>query len=100
MTKAEVLALGVSRTELNYRVRQGRIVFDVGTCERKRASSRSFATKLIMAGPTGTVVNYVSPKQTKVRPCLCCRHPFESEGPGNRMCAECRARDVSPFAPG
>ncbi|MCL2346468.1 MAG: hypothetical protein FWC58_11535 [Desulfobulbus sp.] len=33
------------------------------------------------------------------RPCLCCGQPFVSEGPHNRLCVKCRARDVSPYAP-
>jgi len=36
------------------------------------------------------------------RPCLRCREPFASTGPGNRLCRRCllRAADMSPFAPG
>ena len=30
------------------------------------------------------------PRQTKRRPCLRCTRPFDSEGPGNRMCEPCR----------
>lgn len=41
------------------------------------------------------------PRVLKRRPCLCCQREFESEGPGNRLCAICRARasDVSPYEP-
>lgn len=40
------------------------------------------------------------PKVVKRRPCLCCRRDFDSDGPGNRLCAPCRVRvaDVSPYA--
>lgn len=31
-----------------------------------------------------------------VRPCMCCGHPFPSEGIHNRMCDPCRHRDVAP----
>lgn len=34
-----------------------------------------------------------------MRPCLCCRAPFRSEGPHNRMCPKCRTVSVSPFEP-
>jgi hypothetical protein len=39
-------------------------------------------------------------KPTTRRPCLRCRLPFDSHGPGNRMCPACRARtaDASPYA--
>ena len=41
------------------------------------------------------------PKLTTRRPCLCCRKDFGSEGPGNRLCIDCRlkASDLSPYAP-
>lgn len=31
------------------------------------------------------------PDGTTRRACMCCREPFESAGPHNRMCAPCRA---------
>jgi hypothetical protein len=31
------------------------------------------------------------------RPCLNCRQPFNSEGPHNRLCKNCRGISVSPF---
>ncbi len=31
-----------------------------------------------------------------VRPCMCCGHPFMSEGIHNRLCTPCRSRDVAP----
>ena len=39
-------------------------------------------------------------KPITVRPCLRCRSPFDSHGPGNRLCPACRARsaDASPYA--
>jgi hypothetical protein len=30
------------------------------------------------------------------RPCLCCGHAFQSEGIHNRLCDDCRHRDVAP----
>ena len=40
-------------------------------------------------------------KQKKVanRSCLCCRKPFVSEGAHNRLCGDCRTRNISPYAP-
>ena len=29
----------------------------------------------------------------RIRPCLCCGQRFRSEGPHNRLCAHCRARE-------
>ena len=34
----------------------------------------------------------------RVRPCLCCRKTFSSAGPHNRLCLDCRRKDVSPYA--
>jgi len=31
-------------------------------------------------------------KQKTLRPCMCCRTPFKSEGIGNRLCVRCRHR--------
>lgn len=53
---------------------------------------------IIMADEDGTGVKYVRPA-ARERPCLRCRRPFMSEGPGNRLCSECRGRNVSPFEP-
>lgn len=41
-----------------------------------------------------------APRPVKRRPCLCCERPFDSEGPGNRLCMGCRvkASEVSPYA--
>jgi hypothetical protein len=33
------------------------------------------------------------------RPCMCCREPFDSEGPHNRMCHICRRRGSDPLEP-
>ncbi len=33
------------------------------------------------------------------RPCLCCRTPFLSEGPHNRMCPSCRNTSSDPMQP-
>lgn len=36
-----------------------------------------------------------APKKSHVRrPCLCCRTPFFSEGPHNRLCNHCRHNSV------
>jgi hypothetical protein len=42
-------------------------------------------------------------KLRRLRPCLCCRAEFESEGPHNRMCDVCRRRsavdgDAHPYS--
>lgn len=54
---------------------------------------------IIAADDEGEGVRYVRPAEQE-RPCLRCRQPFMSHGPGNRLCSDCRARDVSPFEPG
>jgi len=52
---------------------------------------------IVAADEAGTGVKHVKSK-AMVRPCLTCREPFTSEGPGNRMCKDCRNRNVSPYA--
>lgn len=32
------------------------------------------------------------------RPCMCCRQTFESEGIHNRLCGNCRGKNVGPDA--
>lgn len=54
---------------------------------------------IIAADEDGTGVKYVRPAEQE-RPCLRCGKPFMSHGPGNRLCGDCRTRDVSPFEPG
>ena len=54
---------------------------------------------IIAADAPGTGVKYGKPAEQE-RACLRCRKPFMSYGPGNRLCADCRTRDVSPFEPG
>lgn len=36
------------------------------------------------------------PKKT-LRPCMCCRTEFASDGPHNRLCAACRRIETTPF---
>lgn len=36
-------------------------------------------------------------KEGQRRPCLNCRRSFNSEGPHNRLCKNCRSMSVSPF---
>ena len=33
------------------------------------------------------------------RPCMCCGKKFDSKGPHNRLCGDCRVKSVSPYAP-
>lgn len=42
-----------------------------------------------------------APRPKKRRPCITCSDPFDSEGPGHRMCGECRSRAASssPYEP-
>lgn len=35
----------------------------------------------------------------RARPCMCCRQPFMSEGPHNRLCGRCRGKETSPYQP-
>jgi len=37
--------------------------------------------------------------QAQKRPCLCCRKPFHSAGPHNRLCLTCARRSISPYTP-
>ena len=37
-------------------------------------------------------------EKPKVRPCLCCQKSFTSAGAHNRLCLDCRRKDVSPYA--
>ena len=91
MTLEEALtALGNradDRSYLYHRARQGLLVLDPPLPHRG-----------IFASDISDVDVEQPRSQAKVRPCLSCRAPFESEGPGNRMCALCRTRDVSPYA--
>lgn len=54
---------------------------------------------IIASDHDGEGVKYVRLAEQE-RSCLRCRKAFMSHGPGNRLCSECRARDVSPFEPG
>lgn len=94
MTESEArAALGRVDRELKARAHSGQIVFrpPLPLPERKPVGVPPRRVK------TDKHVNWDS---AKVRTCLCCRRPFESSGPGNRMCDGCRGRDVSPFEPG
>jgi len=96
MTQPEARAAlgpGPSR-ELLERVRRGQIVFDppIQVCGRDVRDVRA------KAKPSRKPVKYVNREGATLRPCLCCRQPFESSGPGNRMCDACRGRNVSPYA--
>lgn len=90
MTWGEARSLGFLTGELNYRIRKGDIELDLGP---RRAHG------IVAADEPGTGVKQVK-ATTQERPCLRCRQPFKSEGPGNRLCGGCRTRDVSPFEPG
>lgn len=79
------------RSVLYCRARRGEIVFDLPLPPRVVVASD------ISDADTGWEVEEL-PRQTVTRPCLCCRQPFESSGPGNRMCNPCRNQSVSPFA--
>ncbi len=79
------------RAALYHRVRRGEIVFDLPLPQRIVNASD------ISDVDTGRGAEE-PPRQTVIRPCLSCRSPFESEGPGNRMCPQCRGRSVSPYA--
>lgn len=94
MTRAEARAAlgpGPSR-ELSLRAKRGQIVFDPPLLAKGRE---------VKPQPPKTPpkrVKYVNRDAPELRPCLCCRQSFESVGPGNRMCPQCRTRSVSPFA--
>jgi uncharacterized paraquat-inducible protein A len=35
--------------------------------------------------------------RTTTRACMCCRNPFTSDGPHNRLCGRCRSKEKTPF---
>lgn len=37
--------------------------------------------------------------QRRERLCMCCRSPFMSDGPHNRLCGRCRGKETSPYQP-
>jgi hypothetical protein len=37
-----------------------------------------------------SLTSYERKLRSKIRPCLCCTTPFESEGAHNRLCNSCR----------
>lgn len=90
MTQAEAhAALGPGPyRELSFRAQKGQIVFDPPLLAKGRE---------VKPQPPKPV-RYVNRDAPNLRPCLCCRQPFESEGPGNRMCSGCRTKSVSPYA--
>jgi hypothetical protein len=90
MTWGEARALGFAAGELNYRVRKGDLALELPPGGRGG---------VVAADKPGEGVRYVSSAAGE-RPCLRCRQPFKSEGPGNRLCSYCRTRYVSPFEPG
>ena len=45
------------------------------------------------------LLSRVSGQTRQLRPCLCCRTPFISEGAHNRLCPTCSTKSISPFAP-
>ena len=58
-------------------------------------SERSVAYRLLkLADQLAKLKN-----KPKLRPCLCCGKKFTSAGPHNRLCLDCRRKDVSPYAP-
>lgn len=88
-----VLGPGPCREFLT-RVRRGQIVFQ---------PPLEVAGQPVLPSPGPTRpeparVRYVNQATTTVRPCLRCRTPFESSGPGNRLCERCRTQNVSPYA--
>ena len=81
------------RAALYHRIRRGEILLDLPLPQCKALPSD------IYDADTGRGAEE-PPRQAKVRSCLRCRQPFQSEGPGNRLCDGCRGRNVSPFEPG
>lgn len=95
MTREEacaVLGPGPSR-ELLTRVRRGQIVFQPPLM----VAGQPVLPPTAPTQPEPPRIRYVN-QQAGSRPCLRCRKPFESSGPGNRMCDRCRGCDVSPYA--
>lgn len=92
---------GVAR-RLNNMIALGRVCRATG---RRKVDGKLYA--LYGAGAVAGVAEAPPaphrPRQagTTVRPCLCCKQPFPSEGPHNRLCYRCRvnAGSVSPFTP-
>lgn len=101
MTRAEAceaLGPGPSR-ELLERVRRGQIVFVPALrASGREVTDRKEPPEAKATRPGRKSVRYVNRDPASLRPCLCCRQPFESAGPGNRLCDGCRGRNVSPYA--
>lgn len=99
MTQAEARAAlgpGPSR-ELLERVRWGQIVFQP-PIQLNGRDEREVRAKRTKPAQPRKPVKYVNQVDAAPQPCLCCRQPFASSGPGNRMCDRCRTRNVSPYA--
>ena len=81
------------RGNIYHRARCGQIVFDLPLPQRTVIASD-------ISDVDTDRGEEEPPRQIVTRPCLFCRTPFASEGPGNRLCDGCRGRNVSPFEPG
>ena len=68
-----------------------------GTCRQLPTQPRSEGVRRV-DGQERDVALHTSKAR---RPCLRCREPFASTGPGNRLCRRCQiqAADMSPLAP-
>ena len=78
---------------------------DHATAVRLRAEGKTYAQIGSVLGRSFMSVNKrlnkickLSKPKPKFRPCLCCTKTFLSEGPHNRLCPDCRKKDVSPYA--
>lgn len=74
-----------------------------GSVGVRLARLRAIASGVVKAKPCHPprpkpIAQGVSMPAVQQRPCLCCRRPFFSQGPHNRLCMTCRGKSISPFA--
>lgn len=79
-----LLALSTHASRLSYA--------EIGARLNRTAVSVEVRLKALSRGVVGA-----KKSEGSRRPCLCCRRQFNSQGPGNRLCKNCRTTSVSPF---
>jgi hypothetical protein len=79
-------ALGVSSTACYNKLQY------MGLLKCRTNTQRTTPAHLSVKSPTSD-----NRARAKRRPCLCCRDPFLSAGPHNRLCTKCRGQNDTPF---
>lgn len=97
MTVAQLLSSGIKLSDVRYFGATGRMTFDAPVQFRTRKQLSPSKPRVVRERGTYKPA-YLRPSD-KLRRCLRCSAMFASQGPHNRLCDPCRARDVSPLAP-